>query len=311
MEKNTLEYLLDYRNGKIVKGLGIGCPLDNNLVFKRGQLNIILGHDNVGKSYFINWYFLNLALHHKLKFTIYSGENKEAYIYRDMIQMFCGQRFTEIKESVIVEAYNHLKTYFYFIPNTKLYKPIDIFKEIALSDCDAALIDPFTALDRDLTFDGNYKFLNQAREVINRTGKTIYVNTHPTSESGRAGNIYPPGHDWEGQVKPPLKDHIEGGKAFLNRCDDMFVIHRLIKDEKMKFYTMVSVEKIKDLDTGGRHTAINEPILCEFNSGHGFVVSGVDPLLKVRKTVYFKPVQTTIEGLESFSEKIKRMNNQK
>ena len=63
---NAIEYLLDYKNGKIKQGIGIGCELDKYVRFKKGQLNIILGHDNVGKTYFITWYFLALALTNKL-----------------------------------------------------------------------------------------------------------------------------------------------------------------------------------------------------------------------------------------------------
>jgi hypothetical protein len=102
-----------------------------------------------------------------------------------------------------------------------------------------------------MTYEGNYQFLNQARQFVNESGMTIYINTHPNSESGRSGNLYPENHQWKGHLKPPLKDHVEGGKAFLNRCDDMFVIHRLIKHETMKYYTMVNVEKIKDMETYG------------------------------------------------------------
>ena len=57
MKGDVTKYLLDYKHGKIKKGLGIDCPLDDSLRFKPKQLNIILGHDNVGKTYFINWYF--------------------------------------------------------------------------------------------------------------------------------------------------------------------------------------------------------------------------------------------------------------
>jgi hypothetical protein len=43
-----LSYLFDYKDGKIKLGLGLDCLLDHNLRFKPKQLNIILGHDNVG-----------------------------------------------------------------------------------------------------------------------------------------------------------------------------------------------------------------------------------------------------------------------
>ena len=102
------------------------------------------------------------------------------------------------------------------------------------------LIDPFTGLDRQMTFEGNYMFLNEARQFVNRTGMSIYINTHPNSESGRSGNVYPDNHEWKGSLKPPLKDHIEGGKAFTNRCDDMFVIHRLIKHDYKLCHKLVS-----------------------------------------------------------------------
>jgi hypothetical protein len=144
---------------------------------------------------------------------------------------------------------------------------------------------------------------------------TIYINTHPNSESGRSGNLYADGHMWKGHLKPPLKDHVEGGKAFLNRCDDMFVIHRLIKHETMKYYTMVNVEKIKDMDTGGMHTRLDEPVLCEFNNGLGFKINSVDPIRNTKPISNSFPAKQLpliepdiVNGKEllSFSEKMNK-----
>lgn len=274
---DTIKYLLDYKEGKIKEGLGIGCGLDEYLRFKRKQLNIILGHDNVGKTYWINWYFLVLALKHGLKFCLWSGENQKGQILRDLIQMYAGEPFKNLTTQQIQSYLGYLEQFFYFVDNSKLYKPLELLAIFENSGCDVALIDPFTGLDREMTYEGNYTFMNKAREFVNRTGMTIYINTHPNTESGRSGNLYTEG-DWKGHLKPPLKDHIEGGKAFLNRCDDMFVIHRLIKHEEMKYKTMVGVEKVKDMDTGGKHTGLNEQVLCNFNYGLGFEVYGVNPI---------------------------------
>jgi hypothetical protein len=76
----------------------------------------------------------------------------------------------------------------------------------------------------------------------------------------------------------------------------------------MKYVTWVNVEKVKDMDTGGKHTALNDPIMFDFNSGLGFTVNGVDPLKSVRP----KPqvlVQTRIETNEilTTSEKLRRL----
>jgi AAA15 family ATPase/GTPase len=101
MVGDSIKYLLDFKHGRISQGLGIDTELDNFLVYKKGQLNIIVGHDNVGKSYFVNWYFLVLALKYNIKFCIYSGENSKGQILRDMIQMYSGQKFKDIQDEQI------------------------------------------------------------------------------------------------------------------------------------------------------------------------------------------------------------------
>jgi len=283
---SAIQYLLDFNSGKIKNGLGIDTILDDYLRFKKSQIVIILGHDNVGKSYFINWYFLVLALKHNLKFIIWSGENNHGQILRDMIQMYSGVPFKKLNEKQIKSYSSYLEQFFDFVDNKKLYKPKELIDIFSKSDADVGLIDPLTALDREMTHEGNYRFMNDVRQFANQSGMTIYINTHPNSESGRQGNIYTEG-DWKGHLKSPLKASIEGGKVYLNRCDDMLVVHRLVKHETMKYYTMLDVEKVKDCDTGGKNTHLNDPILFEFNSGLGFINAGKDALLNLRaKTEY-------------------------
>ncbi len=276
------KYLLDYKYGRIKQGLGIGCKLDEHIVYKPSQLNIILGHDNVGKSYFIFWYFLCLALKHDLKFCLWAGENQYGQIMRDLIQMYTGRPFKELHDEQIRSYSTHLEQYFDFIDNSRLYKPEELLAQFNDTDADCCLIDPYTGLQRQYGYEGNYEFLNMARQFVNETGKTIYINTHPTSESGRAGNLFAKGHIWEGHLRPPMAAHVEGGKSFLNRCDDFITIHRLVKHDTMKYVTLVSVDKIKDRDTGGEQTLLDDYIFCDFNYGLGFKVYGVDPIDNIR-----------------------------
>jgi hypothetical protein len=289
---SAMQYLLDYKSGKIKDGLGIGCDLDTYIRFKPKQLVIILGHDNVGKTFWITWYFLSLAIVNDLKFIIWSGENNHGQLLRDMVQMYAGIPFRELTEQQIQSYSMILEQHFEFVDNSKLYKPKELLDLFESSEANACLIDPYTGLDRDMSHEANYKFLNAARHFCNRTGKTMYINTHPNSESGRSGNLYTQG-EWVGHLKPPLKDAIEGGKPFLNRCDDMIVIHRLIKHETMKYYTMINIEKVKDQDTGGKHTGLNDPVLCEFNYGLGFKVGLTDVLAPYRPKK-FVPTQASM-----------------
>jgi hypothetical protein len=69
------------------------------------------------------------------------------------------------------------------------------------------------------------------------------------------------------------------------------------------------------MDTGGKHTALNDPIMFDFNAGLGFKVNGIDPLQNVRpkmsnsfptKLPLNQPDIVNGKELLSFSEKMKQ-----
>lgn len=294
---HSTQYLHDFKEGKISQGLGIGCELDDYLRFKRRQLNIVLGHDNVGKSYWMEWYFLALATNHGLKTTVWMGENSSGQVMRDLITMYSGKHFKDLTYTEIKKYESFIEEYFKFVSNDRLYKPKEILDLFASSNTEIGFIDPFTGLDRGMQHSDNYEFLNYTREFCNKENKTLYISTHPNSESGRSGMLYPQDHEWFGHLKPPLKAHIEGGKPFLNRCDDMIVIHRLVKHQSMKFFTMIDVEKIKDRDTGGQCTELGKPLMFDYNFGLGFKIGGIDPINRNTNKLpehiqnYYKPLE--------------------
>mgnify|MGYP003133560977 FL=1 len=279
---SEFQYLQNYKEGKIKPGIGIGNNLDNYFRLKKGEITIILGHDNVGKTFWFVYYMLSQALINDKTFCIWSGENTSGQILRDMIQMYVGKPFKQIHLKTIQSAYNHLNQYFTFVDNKKLYTPQELFEIFDSVKCDVCFIDPFTGLNREISHNANYDFLNQSRVFCNQTKKSLFISSHPNSESGRAGNLYAENHEWAGHLKAPLKASIEGGKSFLNRTDNMITIHRLVAHQVMKFETMITVEKIKDKETGGQLTNLNEPLLFSYNNGLGFTMQGVDNLKKYR-----------------------------
>jgi hypothetical protein len=269
---HSTKYLADYRDGKIAMGLGLDCELDNHLRFKRGQLNMFLGHDNVGKSYFMKWYFLALATNHGLTFCLFMDEDYHGKVMRDLVQMYTGKSFMDLHHKEIRRAEMKLEMHFKFIDNQKRYEPKEITSLFLDSDSDVLLIDPWNALKMDLTYGDNYNVLNELKMITKNTNKTIYVNLHPNSASGRLGAVYPKDHIWAGQVRLPLKSDAEGGKAFANKADDFVVIHRLISHPDMWMKTLVEVVKVKDVDTGGKPTLFETPVLLDYNFGRGFLV---------------------------------------
>lgn len=277
---HSTQYLNDYLDGKIPTGLKLGCDLDDYYVHKQGQLNIILGHDNVGKTYFLEWYFLALATNHDLKFCLFMDENYQGKVMRDLIQMYAGKKFMELSYNDVRKYETILEQNFKFVDNTKRYTPHELLNIFDKAECDVHLIDPFNGLKTPMSYSSNYDVLNDLKHFT-KEGKTIYINAHPSSASGRRSAVYPEKHGWSGHVMPPLKSDIEGGKAFANKADDFLVVHRLTQHPDLWNYTMVEVTKIKDTDTGGKPTMLNEPMMLDYNFGLGFVIRGKDVIKRL------------------------------
>jgi hypothetical protein len=285
---HSTKFLKDYRDGNIPFGLKLGCKLDEHLVYKHNQLNIFLGHDNVGKSYFQLWYFLALATNHGLKFCLFMDENSSGKVMRDLIQMYTAKKFMELTHKEIRRAEVKLENYFTFIDNTRRYEIKEVTDLFLKSGADCLLIDPFNALKTQLTYSSNYEVLNELKLITKQSNYSIFINAHPVSATGRLSATYPKEHEWNGQVRIPLKSDIEGGKAFANKADDFIVIHRLISHEQLWMYTMLEVVKIKDTDTGGKPTFYEKPLFLNYNFGKGFLIDGVDV---IKRSEYFKIVE--------------------
>lgn len=276
-------YLQDYHAGKITKGKGIGVTeLDNILRFKQGQLTIINGLDNVGKTIWILWYYLCLSYKHGNKWIIYSGENKGGQLVRQLIQFMTGKRLEQMELKNVFHAEIKIKEWFTFIDNSKFYKSTELFKIFKdEGNFSGGLIDPFTGMNREYTHAANYDFLNEARSFCNSTNKSVYVNTHVVSEAAR--RTYPENHEFSGYPFPPSKSQSEGGQPFGNRTDDFLTIHRLVGHPLMQYKTLLYIRKIKDTETGGMVTPIDEPLEFDFNGGLGFTVNGKNPLNQTNK----------------------------
>jgi len=295
------KYLEDYHAGKIKLGLGIGCvDLDNHLRYKQGQMNIINGLDNVGKTAWIMWYFLCLAELHGITFTIWSGENKAGMLTRQMIEWLTGKKLKDLRLDLVYHYEQQIADWFKFVPNDKMYKNKDLYKIAQDNESKCLLIDPYTGMDREYTHAANYDFLNETREFCNKTGITCYTNTHPNSEAAR--RIYSDNHELAGYPMPPSKSQTEGGQPFANRPDDFITIHRLVGHPQHQYNTLIYTRKIKDTETGGKVCAIDAPISFDFNGGLGFTNGGYNPLRKKGEPI--KPDLKPIQFNDNFSNEV-------
>jgi len=276
-DNSTIPYLKAFKEGKIKKGIGINNILDEYFLYKKGSVNMFLGMDNVGKTNFILWYLTALSKLHKKKWCIWSGENNPGQLKRDIIQMWTGEKIKDLKEYLFY--HDEISKYFKFIDNKKLYSHKELLKIFENTDCDGCLIDPYTGINHDRRisqFERNYQICNDVREFCNKTGKTMFIAMHPQTEAAR--RVFPPDHELNGHIQPPRKADCEGGQVFPNRVDNLLCLHRLISHEKLWMMTEVHVYKIKDKETGGKPTMLNEPLRFDYNNGLGFTIGGVNVL---------------------------------
>jgi len=274
------KYLQDYHEGKISMGKGVGSThLDETVRYKQGEFVIINGLDNVGKTDFMLWYALAVSMKHNIRWCIYSGENKGGQLVRKLIQYLTGRRVLDMKLSEVFHAELKLQEWFTFLDNKPFYKLDDLLKIFKEGNYNACLIDPFTGLNREFTQSANYNFLNTCRNFSENSGISIYVNTHVVTEAAR--RKYSDTHEWAGYPFPPSKSESEGGQPFGNRADGFFTIHRLVGHPSMGNKTMFFSRKVKDTETGGKVSPIDEPVFLDFNRGLGFTIEGQNPLTNV------------------------------
>lgn len=276
---HSTQYLTDYIDGKISKGLdtGIGA-LDDHLRYKKGQLNMINGLDNVGKTAWILWYFLRLSMRHNLSWCIWSGENNPAQLVRQLIEFYTGKKIKELQPAKVYLYEQEIGVWFKFIDNSRSYDNKDLYKLFSDSGCTGALIDPFTGLKRGYTHADNYMFLNESREFVNSTKITLYVNSHPHTEAARRKHT---NGEFEGYIMPPMRSETEGGQPFANRVDDFITIHRYVGHPTQGYKTLIYTRKIKDTETGGKVCDINDPIVFDWNGGRGFETTS-EPIRELR-----------------------------
>lgn len=279
---DSIMELDDIRLGKIEKGFGIGNDkFDRHILFKRSEFNMINGHDNVGKTDVLLWYFVCLAKKHNLKFNIYSSENTHRSQVFKLFNFWTGKRLDKDFNNDTKgfhRTLNEITDCFNFIRADKRYSANQILDIATNNSADGLLIDPFNSL---MTETGNkhqedYDICANIRLFCSTTETTTFVNSHLVTQAAR--NLYTKPHEFEGNLKPPEKADTEGGQKFANRSDNFWSIHRMTQHADYWSRTELHVRKIKETITGGSTTMRDDPIYMDWENHCRYKINGKNPL---------------------------------
>lgn len=314
-------YLQQVLDGTLQRGLTTGSEyLDEHFLLKLGNLVMINGHDNVGKSVFIWWLLMLAAMYHGWRGVIFSSENSIGSFVRKMMQFYWGKPLKSLNDIEYRTAKEFVERHFVMIKaQEELYNYKDILNMIKKTRGNKgifqyALIDPYNSLKTDLsgysklsTHDYHYEALSEIKAFGQQNQFGFFINNHAVTESLRK-------LDKEGYPVAPNKADTEGGGKSANKADDFITLHRKTQHPTEWMITEVHIRKIKDTETGGKPTGLNTPVKFRMNvNGCGFTEyqEGLGVDLDPIQQWHFgnQPIQQEInliqtpyknEGLENF-----------
>ena len=283
------KHLLDIKYGRVKQGLKIGIPeIDEHLRFKSSQFNLIIGHANVGKTTVILYLMVLYTIKHNIKWLIFSAENSSQSVARKLIEFKTNQPINKLSDQEIKKELKWLNTVFQIIEVDDLYSYKDLLTEATLIKSqfkyDGLLIDPYNSLVKDKALlkginshEYDYQVATEFRLFCKHQKVSIWLNAHAVTEALR--KTHAKDHEMQGLPMPPSLADVEGGGKWGNRADDVFTIHRYIQHPTDWMFSEIHVRKIKEVETGGRPTSLNEPIKLRMKVNNvGFEYAGTDLL---------------------------------
>ena len=270
-DDEDFRWIDDFANGKIPVGLDTGDPeLDNYFRYKK-EFTIINGHSNVGKTTMALYLMVNAAKRHDWKWVVYSSENRTASLKMSLIQFAMNKPITSMNYMQRKRAYEWVSKHFTVISNKQVYSygDIIIFLERILKqqDVDAIFVDPYNSLKIELgssnigTHEYHYEAASEFLTFSTANNVAVWLNMHSVSEAQRR-------KDSEGMPVAPYAEDTEGGGKFVNRADCFITIHRKVQhpDHSQRKITELHVRKVRDVETGGQPTGLDDPVRFEMNT---------------------------------------------
>jgi len=293
--------LRNVRSGKIKEGYRLDIPqIDQHFRLKKGNFNVILGHANVGKTTVILYLMLLYSRKHSIRWLVFSSENEPYSLIRKLVEFIEAKPINKIEDDIFDKRVSWINDHFKFIEPNDLYtykQVLELAQHVKNAwHYDGLLIDPYNSLIKDRNVlkglsghEYDYQATSEMRIFCKTNNITIWLNTHAATEALR--KKHGANHEYAEHPIPPMASDVEGGGKFVNRADDFLVIHRYIQHPRDWMYSLIHVRKVKDIDTGGRPTSLDEPIrLKSIINNVGFEVNHrniIEPFVEKQEEVPF------------------------
>lgn len=275
------------------KGLSIGSrSFDDHFRFRTSELDMVVGGANQGKSWYLFWIMMVLAVKHGWKWAVYVPENSPpTEFYRTMIQMLTGKTFVRgrpdtLKKHELDIATEWISEHFFMInfedeeTEVTFEVLLEKFRELVFrKGIKGCLIDPINDLiakkrPGENLEDYNLRQLGKMRKFKQRYDLKFILSMHPNSEADRAVEM-----DNDNRRRPKVLELADasGGSVFKNRVDNGISVYRNFWYDDTRLTTEVHIKKIKFQEAVGLPTKREYPITLNYdNDIKRFRVDGQD-----------------------------------
>ena len=241
----------------------IGIPaINSNYKLKRGEICLVSGIPNMGKSEFLDWLLVCIAMQHDWKFAYFSPENFPfKHHIRKLIEKKTGLTFLEhgktkrISIDEIAGAMNWIDEHFMWVHPRESEITVDniLGKFRYLSNTqkiDGVVIDPWNQLGHQRPKElSETEYINKSLARIQRFAKEynvmvwLVVHPHMLKKNDK------------GEYDPPSPYELMGSAHWRNMMDNIFCVHRKmtpLADGTSDKGVMIYFQKIRDQRNVGK-----------------------------------------------------------
>lgn len=206
--------------------------IDPHFKWKRGEITVLTGIGNHGKSTWLKYMMLNKTITDKTKWAVFGPEDFPAHeFYHELTEMLVGADCTprnpeKPSEHIYDTAYQYVQEHvFYIYPKdlspTPEYIKSRFLKLIMKEGVSGVIVDPFNQMANDYTAakGRDDKYLETVLSDFKRfalTNNVYFVIVAHPHKMRKEGNEYP---------MPDVFD-LAGGAMWNNKADNILVYHR-------------------------------------------------------------------------------------
>lgn len=227
--------------------------MDDYFRWKKGEINLIVGWANHGKTTLVLQMMLTKSVNDGWKWGVFSPENYPAVdFYDDLIEMYVGKWLKDMNRDEYSEAAHFIdKHIFYVYPEDghDVNSINDKFRYLVLKKgIDGCLLDPFNQLDHiQKPYQREDQYLSETLKDIKRfallNAVSYNIVAHPVKQPKDQDKSLPPVDMYD----------ISGGAMWANKSDNIISYYRPNHHvDKTSPQVQIHIQKIKRRRTGGK-----------------------------------------------------------